>query len=283
MVSEDYQNQLLTELRQQGYDHNEICGELVQMGLDKAYVEQLLSKVASEEALDEARPEPDITGHPSSLSVAGREVKLLMFTRKPRCYFFADFMSAEDCERLIEISKTRMKRSVVYSADENGVTKVVPSYTRSSNQANYVLGDSDFTDEILSKVSELTNWPTKKMEGIQVIQYGIGGEFVPHCDFFLDSSDGEEMPWQRVGTFLIYLNRPTYGGSTFFPDAHFEFIPHQGNSLLFSYEPGDINRDLSRHAGTPVGGGSKWLATILLTDRDIENGVTKGTMGGRMM
>ena len=58
----------------------------------------------------------------------------------------------------------------------------------------------------------------------------------------------------------MYLNTPTRGGGTVFPDVGLNVAPIQGNAVFFSYDrPEAATRTL--HGGAPVIEGEKWVAT----------------------
>jgi prolyl 4-hydroxylase len=68
---------------------------------------------------------------------------------------------------------------------------------------------------------------------------------------------------------VMYLNEPTRGGGTTFPDIGLEVAPVRGNAVFFSYNrphPGT----LTLHGGAPVLEGEKWVATKWLRERVFE-------------
>jgi prolyl 4-hydroxylase len=70
---------------------------------------------------------------------------------------------------------------------------------------------------------------------------------------------------QRVASVVMYLNTPSCGGATTFPDAKFEVGAIKGNAVFFSYDrPHPMTRSL--HGGAPVTEGEKWVATKWLRE-----------------
>jgi len=64
---------------------------------------------------------------------------------------------------------------------------------------------------------------------------------------------------------VCYLNTPTSGGQTIFPDVQLDVAPIRGNAVFFSYDrPHPITRTL--HGGAPVLEGEKWVATKWLRE-----------------
>jgi prolyl 4-hydroxylase len=64
---------------------------------------------------------------------------------------------------------------------------------------------------------------------------------------------------------VIYLNTPSRGGATTFPDVPLEVGPVRGNAVFFSYERAQpATRTL--HGGAPLLDGEKWVATKWLRE-----------------
>ncbi|CAG0914187.1 unnamed protein product [Notodromas monacha] len=99
-------------------------------------------------------------------------------------------------------------------------------------------------------------------ESFQVALYGIGGQFLPHKDFFEDESGGyvqnvNEMG-DRVATWLMYLSDVEAGGSTVFPDAGVAVQPTKGSAVFWHNLLRNGHGDFRTvHGGCPVIRGSK--------------------------
>ena len=98
-------------------------------------------------------------------------------------------------------------------------------------------------------------------EPLQVVNYGIGGHYEPHVDFFGDSLDLVE--GDRVATMLFYLgsspqqkedDQKVVGGATVFPFLHLAVKPQSG-AALFWYNTkrggGGGGDPATLHAGCP--------------------------------
>lgn len=93
-------------------------------------------------------------------------------------------------------------------------------------------------------------------ESLAVLRYRNGQQFRLHHDALPATAN------QRVATMLIYLNAEFAGGETTFPDKNVLVRPSVGDAILFSNVRNDGSIDQTmRHAGCPVTGGEKWLAT----------------------
>ena len=54
----------------------------------------------------------------------------------------------------------------------------------------------------------------ESMEQFQIANYGIGGQYNPHYDYFIDQ---ENMKNNRIATWLGYISEVKGGGGTAFP------------------------------------------------------------------
>ena len=54
----------------------------------------------------------------------------------------------------------------------------------------------------------------ESMEEFQIANYGIGGQYNPHFDYFID---GKEFKNNRIATWLGYISDVNGGGGTAFP------------------------------------------------------------------
>jgi prolyl 4-hydroxylase len=134
-------------------------------------------------------------------------------------------------------------------------------------------GANPLVRRIEERIAELVNWPVDNGEGLQILHYRPGAEYKPHHDYFDPVHAGTptilKRGGQRVGTLVMYLNTPTHGGGTTFPDVNLEVAPIKGNGVFFSYNrPHPITRSL--HGGAPVIEGDKWVATKWLREGRFE-------------
>jgi len=182
----------------------------------------------------------------------------------PRVFVFHNFLSEEECDHIITLSKPFLQRSTV--VDNNSEQSKVDDVRTS--QGMFFPGNMNdpIIDNIEERISLLTLIPRENGENIQVLHYTQGGEYKPHHDYFDDRTVGGNAHYkrggQRVASFLMYLNTPEEGGETIFPTANLSVTPKKGDALLFF----DCNLDgttdpMTLHGGSPVTKGEKWLAT----------------------
>jgi len=215
----------------------------------------------------EGMPEPDIAKMPLSLDAGDRQVKVLIEMKSPRVIVFGDLLSAEECEALIAAAQPRMARSETVNR-QTGEYQV--DAARTSRGMFFQRGESELHLRIEERIAKLLHWPAENGEGLQVLNYEPGAEYEPHYDYFDPADPGTpaltRRGGQRVASLIMYLNTPELGGATTFPDIGLSVLPQRGNAVFFSYpQPHPSTKTL--HAGAPVAGGEKWIATKWLRQR----------------
>ncbi len=213
-------------------------------------------------------PVPAIGDSPLYVDAGDKRVAVLGVMSFPPIVVFGDFLSAAECDGLIEAAKPQLKRSLTIDTKTGGEEM---NEARTSSGMFFRRGQNELLEVIEARIAKLLNWPLANGEGMQVLHYRPGAEYKPHYDYFDPGEPGTptilKRGGQRVATFLMYLNEPEKGGGTTFPDVHFEVAPKRGNAVFFSYErPHPSTKSL--HGGAPVIAGEKWIATKWLRERE---------------
>lgn len=188
-------------------------------------------------------------------------VEVLWRQALPEVVVFSNLLSDAECEALIEQAKPRLSTSLtvdIATGDE------LLHAARTSEGMFFQQGESDVVQRVENRIAKLLRWPVKNGEGLQVLRYSKGGEYLPHYDYFDPREAGTpkllERGGQRVATLIMYLHSPEDGGATVFPDLNLQVTPTRGRAVFFSYaEP--TAESLSLHGGAPVLAGHKWIAT----------------------
>ena len=213
-------------------------------------------------------PEPLAPGTGAVLTVGDREVRVLASMRHPRVVVFGGLLSDDECDELIAQARERLARSETVQTD-TGASEV--NDARTSQGMFFERGEQPVVARIEARIAALLDWPLENGEGLQVLRYGPGAEYKPHYDYFDPVHPGSasilKRGGQRVGTLLMYLNTPTRGGGTTFPDVGVEVAPIKGNACFFSYDRAHVDTK-SLHGGQPVIEGEKWVATKWLRERE---------------
>ncbi|MBM4192336.1 MAG: 2-oxoglutarate-dependent dioxygenase [Gammaproteobacteria bacterium] len=212
-------------------------------------------------------PEPDLVSSPTSVTVGGKQIDVLLSICSPRLVVFRKFLSDEECDAVIEAARPRLAVSTVIDND-SGANAVHEG--RVSEGMFFARCESRLVRSIEERIAELVRWPLDHGETIQVLRYGIGGKYDPHYDYFEPTLPGSVEPIRvagnRVGTFIMVLQAPIRGGSTLFPDVGVEVFAQRGNAVFFSYARPAVSTK-TRHGGAPVVEGEKWIATKWLREK----------------
>jgi prolyl 4-hydroxylase len=211
-------------------------------------------------------PEPDLRGAPSVLRLPDREVQVLLTLQRPRVVLFGSFLSDAECDGLMELAQPHMARSETVNHDSGGAEV---NAARTSDGMFFQCGEAPLIERIEQRIAALLRWPVERGEGLQILRYQPGTQYLPHFDYFDPALPGTAAVLrhggQRVATLLMYLEAPTRGGVTIFPDAGLEVAPVKGHALFFSYDrPHESTGTL--HGGAPVTEGEKWVATKWLRE-----------------
>jgi prolyl 4-hydroxylase len=260
-----------------GATRDDILRELIAAGWQKHQAAETLRVVLSQSAKARVAvaatmmpgrvPEPDLVRSPLWVDAGDRRVRVLLAMHEPRLVVFGDLLSPEECAGLMAQAEPRMKRSETVDRRTGGVQV---DEARTSRGMFFHRAENELTTRIEKRIAALLNWPAENGEGLQILHYRPGAEYEQHYDYFDPTDTGTpallKHGGQRVASLIMYLNTPEHGGATTFPDVGVEVMPQQGNAVFFSYaEPSPSTKTL--HAGAPVVGGEKWIATKWLRER----------------
>ncbi|XP_039129649.1 probable prolyl 4-hydroxylase 4 [Dioscorea cayenensis subsp. rotundata] len=198
---------------------------------------------------------------------------------KPRAFVYRGFLTDQECDHLISLAKSELKRSQVA---DNLSGKSTLSEVRTSSGMFIAKGKDSIVSGIEDKLAAWTFLPKENGEDIQVLRYEHGQKYDPHYDYFTDKVNIAR-GGHRIATVLMYLTDVVKGGETVFPAAEetshrglnimdedlsdcgrrgIAVKPRRGDALLFfSLHPDATTDPNSLHAGCPVIEGEKWSAT----------------------
>lgn len=195
--------------------------------------------------------------------------RIELLCERPRLMVLHGFLSELECEHLIERARPKIAPSTTVDPD-TGEHIVVEA--RSSTSTHFTIGETDIIQTIERRISEAVHLPVENGEGLQVLNYGIGQQYLPHFDFFDPNLKGTPtvtaIGGQRVATCIMYLNDVAEGGETRFPEVDIHVAPVKGSAILFYnlFPNGEVDRS-SLHASLPVITGEKWVSTKWVRER----------------
>jgi prolyl 4-hydroxylase len=169
-----------------------------------------------------------------------------------------DFLTAEECDGLIERIEARRRPSTI--ADANGDTGFRTSETCDLDKSD------PFIAAIDEKLAAFAGIDPSFGEPIQGQRYAVGQEFKAHTDYFepsgADFARYCSASGNRTWTLMVYLNQPPAGGATRFVKIGKTVQPERGKLLAWNnrLEPGSYN-GASLHHGMKVRSGVKHIIT----------------------
>ncbi len=205
----------------------------------------------------------------SRIQTHDREVKISFRLLEPVVTVVDDFMSMAECEQLVEMSRAKLQRSTIVDPSTGAHQHIAE---RTSSGTFFALNEDAFIARLDRRIADLMHWPIENGEGLQILNYLVGGEYKSHFDYFPPSDPGCAMHiakgGQRVSTLIIYLNDVPAGGETTFPSVGLSVVPKKGSAVYFEYcnAHGQLD-ERTLHGGLPVLAGEKWIATKWMRQR----------------
>lgn len=179
-------------------------------------------------------------------------------TDKADLFAVGDFLTPAECQRLcLMIDEVARPSSLHEQGYETGF--------RTSYSGDLDPYDS-FVKGISRRIDDLLGLNPVTGEAIQGQRYLPGQQFKPHNDWFYTSEKYWELERKRGGqrcwTAMAFLNDVEEGGETHFTEIGIKIEPKPGVLLVWNNadESGAPN-ELTKHAGTPVAKGAKYIIT----------------------
>ncbi|XP_067623244.1 uncharacterized protein [Eurosta solidaginis] len=181
----------------------------------------------------------------------------------PLVLTFHDFIADTKIATIKYLATPHMQRSTVRDV----VTFSKETDFRISKNAWLSYQEHEYMFDMLRDLRDISGLDVTRCEKLQVANYGLGGHYEPHWDFYLTSERIPEGLGNRMATAIFYLTEVEQGGATAFPYLNVAIKPKKGNVLFFY----NLHRSLAgdyrtRHGGCPVLKGSKWIANIWIND-----------------
>mmetsp|Transcript_72736 Transcript_72736/g.137494 ORF Transcript_72736/g.137494 Transcript_72736/m.137494 type:complete len:540 (+) Transcript_72736:47-1666(+) len=205
--------------------------------------------------------------HPINMDYPGLEV----LYRNPDVFIIKDFLTPEECDRLIAKAKTNLV-APMRQEHEDGTTSFFrqapddadtnKAVLLTNNRASRSIVPFLEVPSIVSKITALTSSTEQQLEPLSVLRYTEGEDFVAHYDGFNGprTVDGF-VDSGRVVTVFVYLNDVDMGGSTRFVQLGLDIRPRKGTAVLHLPATTDMIPDLrTLHESTPAVD-DKWLLT----------------------
>ncbi|XP_044314448.1 prolyl 4-hydroxylase subunit alpha-1 [Drosophila rhopaloa] len=174
----------------------------------------------------------------------------------PYVAYVHEVLRDSEMELIMEKGKGHMERSKVGQSVNSTTSEI-----RTSQNTWLWYDANPWLSQIKQRLEDVTGLSTETAEPLQLVNYGIGGQYEPHYDFMED--DGHAVfGWKgnRLLTALFYLNDVSLGGATAFPYLRLAVPPVKGSLLIWYNLHRSMHKDFrTKHAGCPVLKGSKWI------------------------
>ena len=190
----------------------------------------------------------------------------------PMIRSFQAFVPDRVCRWLVELSRGRLERALVYDAIGG---RDIASRNRTNSWAQFDLMNSELIHLLVQhRMQAACALPLWNMEATAVLHYAVGEESINHFDFVSPEIPGYDQEiarnGQRVLTFLVYLNDDYDGGRTDFPKLAFAHKGKKGEGLFFVNALENNEPDLrTLHAGRPPTRGEKWIVSQFIRSRRV--------------
>jgi prolyl 4-hydroxylase len=197
-----------------------------------------------------------LEGHPGARQIPAPDVDI---------YAMESLVTASECSELIRLIDADLRPSAILSA--------APDPGFRTSQTCYLPPEHPLVANLDKRFSELLGLPLSHSETVQGQRYTAGQHFKPHQDYFHAGQSWSEKVaregGQRTWTAMVFLNEPDAGGCTDFPDVPVKIIPQTGKLLAWNNMGRDGNPNpRTRHEGTPVEAGTKYVITKWFRERE---------------
>lgn len=186
-----------------------------------------------------------------------------------------NFITPEEADRLIQLGAEEgyERSSDVGKIKPDGTFDSVVSSSRTSSNAwcQNSCYEDEMAQQVIEKITELTNLPEENSEYLQLLKYDVGQYYVAHHDYI--GSELERQQGVRILTIFLYLNDVEAGGGTNFPKLDITVMPKKGRVLIWPSVLDDEpnKKDFrTQHQALPVEAGIKYGANAWIHMRDFK-------------
>ncbi len=198
-----------------------------------------------------------------------------ILSSESKVLIFRAFMTPLECGYI----RAAAAPAIRPSSTVNPITgELVRNEIRTSSSSNFDPVSRDhFIISIDERIAAATDTAVEQGEPLNVLYYRIAEEYKFHYDFLSPSNEDERKllkdGGQRKYTFLVSLNEGYTGGETYFPKLNVSYHGRPGDALMFQNIDGDGQPDRKMlHAGMPITGGSKWVASKWIREKEFTQG-----------
>ncbi|XP_064549509.1 prolyl 4-hydroxylase subunit alpha-2 [Drosophila montana] len=186
-------------------------------------------------------------------------LKTELLALDPYMVLYHDVITPSEIRELQHLAVPTLKRATVFN-QQMGRNTVVK--TRTSKVTWLTDSLNPLTVRLNRRISDMTGFDLYGSEMLQVMNYGLGGHYDLHFDYFnaTIAKDLTKLNGDRIATVLFYLSDVEQGGATVFPNIKQAIFPKKGTAVMWYNLRHNNNGDpQTMHAACPVIVGSKWV------------------------
>ena len=197
-------------------------------------------------------------------NISEKSVNKTILCENPLIYTIDNYLTEEECEHFINVSKNNLQRAYVSDIKTGTVS-------RGRTGSNFWLrhNNDDTTVDVGTRIAKLVDYPLENAEAYQVVYYDETQKYDSHYDAYTKNDSDKclrclKYGGQRMVTALVYLNDVEEGGHTKFDKLNINVEPKKGRLLVFyNTLPGtNTVHPESLHAGCPVISGHKYAFNL---------------------
>ncbi|XP_053954579.1 prolyl 4-hydroxylase subunit alpha-2 [Anastrepha ludens] len=176
----------------------------------------------------------------------------------PEINVYYGLLSDTQIEDILQKTDEDMQRSQVGNSNSRETRDV-----RVSQQA-WLEYETPTMKYIYRMVSTISGLDLTNAEAMQVANYGVGGQYDPHFDYFgIVEQNCSKWIGDRLATHLFYISDVEQGGYTVFPVLNVYSQPVKGAMVMWHNLHKSLDPDSrTLHAGCPVIKGTKRISTV---------------------
>ncbi|TDG43158.1 hypothetical protein AWZ03_010423 [Drosophila navojoa] len=194
-------------------------------------------------------------------------LKMELISLDPYMVLYHDVIAPSEISELQSLAVPGLKRATVFN-QKSMSNQVVRTRT---SKVTWLLDTlNQLTIRLNRRITDMTGFDMYGSEMLQVMNYGLGGHYDKHFDYFNSSvaTDLTRLNGDRIATVLFYLTDVEQGGATVFPNIEKAIFPKSGTAVVWYNLKHDGNGDpQTLHAACPVIVGSKWVCNKWIRER----------------
>tara|TARA_R100001163_G_C5064394_1_gene201986 strand:+ start:1096 stop:1776 length:681 start_codon:yes stop_codon:yes gene_type:complete len=197
--------------------------------------------------------------------------EFLLANESPPVVMIRGLLTPWECEHLIKLAGPKLEPSTMIVKG-----KEVVDPNRSSRSAfltkNGLQNEDPVINRLFNKISKMIDVPISHFEGLKVVNYRKGEQYVGHRDYFGKGTSFVKTNGDRMYTFFMYLNDlgEDEGGATAFPNIGIKIRPEAGTAMFWVNidHKGHYYEHEVFHAGEPITGDTeKWGVNLWIREK----------------